>query len=120
MSSLNISGRRIVTMSEVDEMINAVDDGDGLLDYGEFVKLIERHWIKKSYKINQGQKSKTEHMPRVRGCEYTKVVRLEMTVGVCWYLNRISALLLVFRTSQYFLDPFWLILVSPSFKSSGR
>ena len=47
MSSLNISGRRIVTMSEVDEMINAVDDGDGLLDYGEFVKLIERHWIKK-------------------------------------------------------------------------
>jgi len=43
MSSLNISGRRIVTMSEVDEMINAVDDGDGLLDYGEFVKLIERH-----------------------------------------------------------------------------
>lgn len=43
MSSLNISGRRIVSMSEVDEMINAVDDGDGLLDYDEFVHLIEKH-----------------------------------------------------------------------------
>ena len=43
MRSLNISGRRIVSMEEVDEMIRAVDDGDGLLDYGEFVNLIQRH-----------------------------------------------------------------------------
>ena len=31
-------------MDEVDEMIRAVDDGDGLLDYGEFVNLIQKHW----------------------------------------------------------------------------
>ena len=43
MSSLNISGRRLVTMDDVDAMINAVDDGDGLLDYGEFVNLIQKH-----------------------------------------------------------------------------
>ena len=43
MRSLNISGRRIVSMEEVDEMIRAVDDGDGLLDYGEFVNLIQKH-----------------------------------------------------------------------------
>ncbi len=43
MSSLNISGRRIVCMDEVNEMIRAVDDGDGLLDYSEFVNLIQRH-----------------------------------------------------------------------------
>ena len=42
MSNLNISGRRIVTMDEVDEMINAVDDGDGLLQFDEFVNLIQR------------------------------------------------------------------------------
>ena len=44
MRNLNISGRRLVTMDEVDEMIRAVDDGDGLLDYGEFVNLIQKHW----------------------------------------------------------------------------
>ena len=43
MRNLNISGRRLVTMDEVDEMIRAVDDGDGLLDYGEFVNLIQKH-----------------------------------------------------------------------------
>lgn len=43
MRSLNISGRRLVTMEEVDEMINAVDDGDGLLSYDEFVNLIQKH-----------------------------------------------------------------------------
>lgn len=43
MRSLNISGRRIVSMEEVDEMIAAVDDGDGLLCYDEFVNLIQRH-----------------------------------------------------------------------------
>lgn len=42
MSSLNISGRRIVSMDEVDEMINAVDDGDGRLDYQEFIKLLTK------------------------------------------------------------------------------
>ena len=41
--NLNISRRRLVTMDEVDEMIRAVDDGDGLLDYGEFVNLIQKH-----------------------------------------------------------------------------
>ena len=44
MSSLNISGRRIVEMREVDEMIKAVDDGDGQLDYDEFVKLIAKQF----------------------------------------------------------------------------
>ena len=43
MRNLNISGGRLVTMDEVDEMIRAVDDGDGLLDYGEFVNLIQKH-----------------------------------------------------------------------------
>ena len=43
MRSLNISGRRLVTMDEVDEMIKAVDDGDGLLNYSEFVNLIQKH-----------------------------------------------------------------------------
>ncbi len=42
MSSLNISGRRVVSMEEVDEMINAVDDGDGRLDYSEFTKLLTK------------------------------------------------------------------------------
>lgn len=42
MSSLNISGRRIVSMEEVDEMINSVDDGDGRLDYSEFTKLLTK------------------------------------------------------------------------------
>ena len=42
MSSLNISGRRIVSMEEVDEMINAVDDGDGQLDFQEFIKLLTK------------------------------------------------------------------------------
>jgi Ca2+-binding EF-hand superfamily protein len=44
MSNLNISGRRIVTNDEVEEMINAVDDGDGKLDFGEFVQLIRRRF----------------------------------------------------------------------------
>jgi Ca2+-binding EF-hand superfamily protein len=42
MSSLNISGRRIVSMDEVNEMIKAVDDGDGRLDYQEFIKLLTK------------------------------------------------------------------------------
>lgn len=42
MSSLNISGRRIVEMREVEEMISAVDDGDGRLSYEEFVKLLAK------------------------------------------------------------------------------
>ena len=43
MRSLNISGRRLVTMDEVDEMIKAVDDGDGLLNFSEFTNLIQKH-----------------------------------------------------------------------------
>lgn len=35
-------------MEEVDEMINAVDDGDGLLSYDEFVNLIQKHWLQPS------------------------------------------------------------------------
>ncbi|TRY68451.1 hypothetical protein TCAL_04687 [Tigriopus californicus] len=42
MSSLNISSRRIVDASTVDEMIAAVDDGDGKLDFKEFVELIQK------------------------------------------------------------------------------
>ena len=42
MSNLNISGRRIVEMWEVEEMINAVDDGDGNLSYEEFIQLIQQ------------------------------------------------------------------------------
>lgn len=42
MSSLNISGRRIVDATTVDEMIAAVDDGDGKLDFKEFVELIQK------------------------------------------------------------------------------
>jgi Ca2+-binding EF-hand superfamily protein len=44
MSNLNISGRRIVTGEEVEEMIRAVDDGDGQLDFDEFVKLIQKRY----------------------------------------------------------------------------
>lgn len=44
MSNLNISGRRVVSAQEVDEMIAAVDDGDGKLDFGEFVELIQRRY----------------------------------------------------------------------------
>ncbi len=44
MSSLNISGRRIVTSEEVDQMIEAVDDGDGKLDFDEFVQLIQKRY----------------------------------------------------------------------------
>ena len=44
MSSLNISGRRIVTSEEVEDMINAVDDGDGKLDFDEFVQLIQKRY----------------------------------------------------------------------------
>ena len=43
MSSLNISGRRIVEKQDVEDMIKAVDDGDGKLDFDEFVKLIQKH-----------------------------------------------------------------------------
>ena len=42
MSSLNISGRRVVSMEEVDEMINAVDDGDGKLNFQEFIQLLTK------------------------------------------------------------------------------
>ena len=42
MSNLNISGRRIVEMWEVEEMIKAVDDGDGNLSYEEFIQLIQQ------------------------------------------------------------------------------
>ena len=49
MRSLNISGRRIVSMEEVDEMIREADiDGDGQVNYeGKFfpVKLISRIFI---------------------------------------------------------------------------
>ncbi len=44
MSNLNISGRRIVDAKEVDEMIAAVDDGDGKLDFGEFCQLIQKRY----------------------------------------------------------------------------
>ena len=44
MSNLNISGRRIVKDHEVEEMIAAVDDGDGKLDFGEFVQLIQKRY----------------------------------------------------------------------------
>ena len=40
MSSLNISGRRIIDMETVEEMIKAVDDGDGELQFDEFVQLL--------------------------------------------------------------------------------
>ena len=43
MRNLNIGERRLVTGEDVDEMIKAVDDGDGLLDYGEFINLIQKH-----------------------------------------------------------------------------
>lgn len=42
MSSLNISGRRIIDMETVEEMIKAVDDGDGQLDYEEFIQLLKK------------------------------------------------------------------------------
>ena len=42
MSSLNISGRRIVDAKTVEDMIDAVDDGDGKLDFEEFVELIQK------------------------------------------------------------------------------
>ena len=29
----------------VDEMIEAVDDGDGEIDYDEFVSMIQKYWI---------------------------------------------------------------------------
>ncbi len=44
MSSLNISGRRIVDAKDVEEMIKAVDDGDGRLDFDEFVQLIQKRY----------------------------------------------------------------------------
>ena len=44
MSNLNISGRRVVSARDVDEMIEAVDDGDGKLDFKEFVQLIQRRY----------------------------------------------------------------------------
>ncbi len=44
MSSLNISGRRLVTSEDVEDMINAVDDGDGKLDFDEFVQLIQKRY----------------------------------------------------------------------------
>ena len=28
----------------VDEMVNAVDDGDGEIDYDEFLKMIQKYW----------------------------------------------------------------------------
>lgn len=43
MSSLNISGRRIIDMETVDEMIKAVDDGDGQLQYDEFIQLLKKY-----------------------------------------------------------------------------
>ena len=42
MSSLNISGRRIIDMETVEEMIKAVDDGDGELEYDEFINLLKK------------------------------------------------------------------------------
>lgn len=42
MSSLNISGRRIIDMETVEEMIKAVDDGDGQLEYEEFIQLLKK------------------------------------------------------------------------------
>ena len=45
MSSLNISGRRIIDMETVEEMIKAVDDGDGQLEYDEFIQLLKK-WKK--------------------------------------------------------------------------
>ena len=42
MSSLNISGRRIIDMETVEEMIKAVDDGDGELQFDEFVQLLKK------------------------------------------------------------------------------
>ena len=42
MSSLNISGRRIIDMETVEEMIKAVDDGDGQLEYDEFIQLLKK------------------------------------------------------------------------------
>ena len=44
MSNLNISERRIVTPQDVEDMINAVDDGDGKLDFDEFVQLIQKRY----------------------------------------------------------------------------
>lgn len=44
MSNLNISGRRLVTMEDVNQMIDAVDDGDGRLDFSEFIQLIQKRY----------------------------------------------------------------------------
>ena len=44
MSNLNISGRRVVSARDVEEMIAAVDDGDGRLDFEEFVQLIQKRY----------------------------------------------------------------------------
>ena len=44
MSNLNISERRIVSAQDVEDMINAVDDGDGRLDFDEFVQLIQKRY----------------------------------------------------------------------------
>jgi hypothetical protein len=30
----------------VNEMVAAVDDGDGEIDYDEFVKMIQKYWMK--------------------------------------------------------------------------
>ena len=64
--------------------------------------------------IHHGQKSRTEHIPRVRGCEYTNILLDEITAGVCWYLSRISALFFGFLKSH-----FKLLLALESFKSLG-
>ena len=64
--------------------------------------------------IHHGQKSRTEHIPRVRGCEYTNILLDDITAGVCWYLSRISALFFGFLKSH-----FKLLLALESFKSLG-
>ena len=52
MSSLNISGRRIIDMETVEEMIKAVDDGDGQLEYDEFIQLLKK-WKQCCWKISE-------------------------------------------------------------------
>ena len=35
----------------VNDMVAAVDDGDGFIDYDEFVKMIKKYWLKYCQRI---------------------------------------------------------------------
>ena len=106
MSSLNISGRRIIDMETVEEMIKAVDDGDGQLEYDEFIQLLKK-WknvIGKYLKRNVASNIICVFVSRIT-CEDSALVFIRYNNDITYLIHQTRMELIILYINQIIIHP---------------